>query len=388
MKDLLIISHYYPPEMGAASNRIFQLANGLKDDFSVKVLTPLPNYPEGQIFRGYTGKIRHSSLEKGIAIERLWIFPSNSKNKFVRLFSMLSYSVSLLFYFIFNPIPKTVIIQSPPLLVAFMSIAFLKSKQRKLVLNVSDLWPDAGLDLGAFKQNVFYKLLKRMERFNYTNAQIILGQSEEILSHVNSISTESELVLFRNYPKLNTLPPITDQKVNSSSVKIVYAGLIGVAQGVVKLCENLEFDGIEFHIYGAGTELEKLKNFIQNHPQYPIFYHGRIKRDDLHQKLLAYDIAIIPLVKRIYGSVPSKIFELSALGIPLLYFGGGEGETIVKNHKLGWVVPPGNYDLLNKTIQDQIRRGLKDIDRLTIRSVFTSHFNYTRQLDHLKARLN
>ena len=32
MKDLMIITSYYPPEIGAASNRIFHLTNGLKED--------------------------------------------------------------------------------------------------------------------------------------------------------------------------------------------------------------------------------------------------------------------------------------------------------------------------------------------------------------------
>ncbi|MFT6730494.1 MAG: hypothetical protein ACJA1H_001818, partial [Glaciecola sp.] len=156
-KDVLIITSYFPPEIGAASNRIFQLANGLQQhDFNVTVLTPLPNYPTGKIFDGYTVKFRHVSEENNITINRLWIYASNSKNKLLRLMAMLSYSFSLIWFFIWNKIPKTVIVQSPPLIVAFTSMLFLSTKNRNLILNVSDLWPIAGLELGALKKNFSY----------------------------------------------------------------------------------------------------------------------------------------------------------------------------------------------------------------------------------------
>ena len=158
MKDILIITNYFPPETGAASNRIFHLAKGLqKHKYKVSVLTPLPNYPKGKVFEGFRGCFKRSSIENGIAIHRLWIYASNAKNKLLRLIAMLSYSFSLIWFFLWNKIPKTVIIQSPPLLVAFTSVFFLRSEKRKLILNVSDLWPLAGLELGAFKKNFSYK---------------------------------------------------------------------------------------------------------------------------------------------------------------------------------------------------------------------------------------
>ena len=56
MKDILIITNYFPPETGAASNRIFHLAKGLqKHKYKVSVLTPLPNYPKGKVFEGFRG---------------------------------------------------------------------------------------------------------------------------------------------------------------------------------------------------------------------------------------------------------------------------------------------------------------------------------------------
>ena len=136
MKDIVIITSYYPPEIGAASNRIFQLAEGLnRRNYKVTVVTPLPNYPNGQIFSDYKGKFRHISEDHGIMIYRLWILASNSKNTILRLIAMLSYSFCLLSFFITNKIPNTVIVQSPPLLVAFTCMLFLKTKKSKLILN-------------------------------------------------------------------------------------------------------------------------------------------------------------------------------------------------------------------------------------------------------------
>ena len=387
MKDVLIITSYFPPETGAASNRIYHLADGLqKRDFNVSVITPLPNYPTGSIFPEYKGKFKHTSTENNITIHRLWIYASNSKNKLLRLFAMLSYSFSLIWFYTFNKIPKTVIVQSPPLLVAFTSMLFLKRKGRNLILNISDLWPIAGLELGAFKKNFSYKMLEKIERFNYKRASLIFGQSEEILEHVSSLLPQKETVLYRNYPDFEP-PKIEGSSTSSEKIKIVYAGLLGIAQGIYKLCENLDYVNIEFHIYGAGAEKEKIETYISDHPNLPIIYHGEVTRNELHQALLQYDITIIPLLNRIYGSVPSKIFEYARLGLPMLYFGGGEGEGIIKNNQLGWVAKPANYHDLNEVISTIKKEGLSIDFRKDIQRCAIDNFNFDNQLDLIKDRL-
>lgn len=382
MKDILIITNYFPPEKGAASNRIFHLADGLqKKGFKISVVTPLPNYPTGKIFPGFSRSFKKTTVENQIEIIRLWIYASNSKNKFIRLVSMLSYSFSLFWYFIFNKIPKTVIVQSPPLLVAFTSLLFLRSKNRKLILNVSDLWPLAGLELGAFKNNWSYKLLEKIERFNYKNTDLIMGQSQEILDHVGNIFDGKKLIIYRNYPDFKA--PISSEYSPGSKLRIVYAGLLGVAQGIYKLCENLDFQKIELHIYGAGAEKSSILDFISKNPDKSIIYHGEVSREDLHSELTTYDLAIIPLLNRIYGSVPSKIFEFTKLGLPLLYFGGGEGENIILKHKLGWTAAAGNYEKLNKVISQIKKEDLSSEFREKIMKEANSEFNFDHQLEGL-----
>lgn len=387
MKDILIITSYFPPETGAASNRIFHLATGLeKQNFKVSVITPLPNYPKGQIFADYRGKFKQTSTENNITIHRLWLYASNSKNKLLRLFAMLSYSISLLWFFMWHKIPKTVIVQSPPLLVAFTCMVFLRRKKRKLILNVSDLWPIAGLELGAFKKNFSYKLLEKIERFNYSKADLILGQSNEILTHIKTLFPEKALFLYRNYPDFEP-PEIPSKPDTDKKITIVYAGLLGIAQGIYKLCTALHYDAIEFHIYGGGAEQEKIMAFISDNPNLPITYHGEVTRDVLHQALLSYDITIIPLLNRIYGSVPSKIFEYARLGLPMLYFGGGEGESLIENHHLGWVAHAGDYDYLNATIKTLNKADLSLQKRLDIQQIAKQHFDFNSQLAALKKLL-
>lgn len=382
----MIITSYFPPEIGAASNRIFHLAEGLQSDYNVTVVTPLPNYPTGKIFDGYKRKFKVKSCEKNTNIVRLWLYASKSKNKFVRLFAMLSYSMSLVWFFLWNKIPDKVIVQSPPLLVAFTCMFFLRSKKRKLILNVSDLWPSAGFELGALKQGFSYKLLQKLERFNYKSADLILGQSNEILTHVGKITSKPQLFLYRNYPNIDK-QDITETTSNNQALKIVYAGLLGVAQGILKLCEKLDYSSIELHIYGSGAEEKDIKSFIEKHKDLPIYFHGRVDRTELHKELKKYDIVIIPLLNRIYGSVPSKIFEYAKLGLPMLYFGGGEGEDIINEHGLGYVAKSGNYEHLNSTIKSIDKEKLNVDLKQRIQQTAYNNFNFGKQLNLLKNHL-
>lgn len=384
MKQLMIITSYFPPEIGAASNRIYHLAEGLKNDYDVSVVTPLPNYPTGKIFKDYQGKFSATTIENGIKINRLWIYASVSKNKFLRLIAMLSYSFSLIWFFMWHKIPDKVIVQSPPLLVSFTCMFFLRSKKRKLILNVSDLWPSAGLELGALKEGFAYNMLKKFEAFNYKKADLILGQSNEILTHVKTITTKPQLFLYRNFPEIE-LPKLMEKSASNGKIKMVYAGLLGVAQGIHKLCNEIDYETIEFHIYGSGAEEEAIKNLIASKKDLPLYFHGRVNRDELHKVLLTYDLTIIPLLNRIYGSVPSKIFEYAKLGLPMLYFGGGEGEDLIKKNSLGWVANEGNYDDLNTVLKSISAQHLNLELKTAIQDTASIQFDFKKQLTALKA---
>lgn len=354
MDQVLIISNYYPPEKGAAANRIEQLALKLhQNNYTVSVLCPLGNYPKGELFPEYRGKFSVTENRDGITVKRLWIYPSVSKNLVVRIISVLSFSLSLFFYLLFKKTPKKVVVQSPPLLLSFISVFVLSLKGKKIILNISDLWPLAAIELNALKKDSFsHKFSLFLERYIYKKATLVLGQSNEIITHVRSIFPDKDCHLYRNFPdhKISQMELATDE---SQPIRIFYAGLLGIAQGVLELCQKIDLKdlNIELHIFGDGAEKNQIESLISNEKQQKIFFHGMLERKELHQRLKSFDIAVVPLKTRIYGSVPSKIFEYGSLGFPVIYFGGGEGETIVSEHSLGWVVPVENYDDLNAKLK-------------------------------------
>lgn len=354
MEEILIISNYYPPEKGAAANRIEQLALKLKqNNYTVKVVCPLGNYPKGELFPEYKGKFSVTEMLQGITVKRLWIYPSNSKNFILRVFSILSFSLSLFFFLLLKKTPKKVIVQSPPLLLSFISVFTLSFKSKKIILNVSDLWPLAAIELGAIKTNsLSHKVSCFFERFIYRKSTLVLGQSNEIITHVKTIVPTKSCFLYRNFPDHKT-SELTLSTNLDEPIKVFYAGLLGVAQGVFDLCKHINLNdlNIEFHIFGDGAEKKQIEDFIQNNPEKKIIFHGMMERTQLLEKLRTFDIALVPLKTRIYGSVPSKIFEYGSLGFPVLYFGGGEGEDIVKNNNMGWIAPVGDYLALSKVIE-------------------------------------
>jgi glycosyltransferase involved in cell wall biosynthesis len=388
MKEILIISNYYPPEKGAAANRIEQLALKLhQNNYKVSVICPLGNYPKGELFPEYKGKFSVTENRDNITVKRLWIYPSVSKNLIVRIISVLSFSLSLFFYLLFKKTPQKVVIQSPPLLLSFISVFVLSLKNKKIILNISDLWPLAAIELKALKESSFsYKFSLFLERFIYKKATIIIGQSNEIIAHVTSIFPNKKCYLYRNFPdhKVENLDLITEE---SQPIKIFYAGLLGIAQGVYEMCEKIDLKGlnIELHLFGDGAEKNQIEALISSEKGKNIFFHGMMERNDLHQKLKSFDIAIVPLKVRIYGSVPSKIFEYGSLGFPILYFGGGEGETIVEENNMGWVASVEDYNDLNEKLKTISKLTKSELDSMKKRIFEDAKevFNLDNQMNYL-----
>ena len=142
-KKILIISHHFWPENFLINEIALKIK---KFNRKVTVITGLPNYPKGKIFRKYN-KIKSIKYEnfKGIQIVRFPILPRNSGSFFDLVFNYLSYLVSGIYYLrnlnlngVFDHI---FIYSTSPITTALLGIFLKKKYKKKITLWIQDLWP-------------------------------------------------------------------------------------------------------------------------------------------------------------------------------------------------------------------------------------------------------
>lgn len=375
MRVLLVAERYWP-EVGAAPSRLSNMAEGLKrQGCEVDVLTSLPNYPKGRIFDGYRGCLSKHEVRNGVNVFRYWIYATVSRNAVTRVLNMFSFAVMLwLFAFKRRRIKgyDCVIIQTPTLVVAASAMRLFKGLYgKRCVLNVSDIWPLTAFDMGAItKESRSFRFMAKLEKYLYQKADGVLGQSEEILNHVAAKMIDStdydpdseevlgskmwkenkKLFLYRN---LQTYLMDCDHKTKGEVLKLVFSGMLGVAQDVAGIVKNVPWKelGVEFHIFGGGKQYDEIVSWCKEHPDGGVIAHGFVPKEEIAGRLSSMDASIVPLATRIRGAFPSKVFDILPQGLPILFCGGGEGAQFISSNEVGYTSTPGDYAALTENIK-------------------------------------
>ena len=125
-----------------------------------------------------------------------------------------------------------------------------------------------------------------------------------------------------------------------------------------------------------------IKEYINKHPGCFVYYHGYVKKEQIAEELSRYDASIVPLTVAIKGAVPSKIYDLIPIGIPILFCGGGEGAEIVSKYYFGMVSKPHDFKQLHNNIIELIN--LPDEEYSTISKncldMAKNEFDFNKQI--------
>src|SRR5574338_1271817 len=160
-----ILTQYYPPEVGAPQARLSALAESLAAaGDEVTVLTAMPNYPAGRIQRGYGGLLREER-QAGIRIIRSFIAPSQRAALLPRLTSYVSSVASSVAAGMLRLGRFDVLmVASPRLFLALAGMALARRTGARLVMNISDLWPESAVRLGLVRAgSVGHRLSSALE---------------------------------------------------------------------------------------------------------------------------------------------------------------------------------------------------------------------------------
>jgi glycosyltransferase involved in cell wall biosynthesis len=337
---LLILTQYFPPEIGAPQNRLYELAVRLKQKgIQVTILTAMPNYPGMVVHPPYRTKIYCREDMNGLDVHRSWIYVSQSKSMVGRLMNYFSFVVSAFFagWFKLGEF-DFILCESPPLFLGITAFLLKKLKHARLIFNVSDLWPESAEKLGLVTNRTVLKLSTALEEFLYRHSDLICGQTRGIVKYISRRFPDKKLHWLPNGVDMDYFYPETvnnDWRVRMGYAPddfiLLYAGILGHAQGleiIIKAAVLLrQYPKIKFIMLGMGPKKEELVDLKNQLGTERVHFLDAVTKIEMPSIIAASDAAIIPLRKLdlFKGAIPSKIFENSAMKKPILL--GVEGEA-------------------------------------------------------------
>lgn len=315
---------------------------------------------------------------EGVQVVRTWLKASNSLRTFPRLVSYLTFAVtSLLFGTPGMGRRDIVFIESPPLFLVLPGLLIGRLARARIVMNVSDVWPETALRIGLEMQQVPLLLLRRLERLGYEKSDLVTATtdkaSESIAERFGHVATSvipggTDLELFRPSRRSHALR--ASLGVGEGDFLVGYCGLHGLFQGLEVVVWAAQILGdnprIKFVLAGDGPTKAMLIELVMEAGLGNVVFEAPLPRDAVGELVASFDVALVPLAAELPGTMPSKVYETLACGVPLIVCEGCEAAGLVTDFGVGRAVPPMDVDALVDAIVDLLgdQAELKRIGRI------------------------
>lgn len=398
MPRLLLLTQYFPPEIGAAQTRLFELGQELSSlGWDVEVLTALPNYPTGRVFEGYNVSNPVRETHGRLSVVRVPLRPA--QRGFVnRLICYYSFVWSVMCWGTkLCSKPDVLFVESPPLFIGQAAVSLSKYWGIPIVFNVSDLWPESAKSMGVVKNRLLLALAEALELSYYRRAALVTGTSDEIVSSVRRRCPATAAEVITNGVDIDRFGPgYADDEARAllgthDRVTFIYAGVMGLAQGLDLILDVAEavrdLTHVQFVLVGDGAKRESLTHRIKVENLSNVRLLRAQPKERIPALLAASDVSFNVLKFAIPGAVPSKIYEAMASNLPILFAGEGEGARRVLDARAGQVLPYGDIRGLEEAVRQlastpALRKKIGDAGRVAAEKLY-SRKQIAKRLHHL-----
>ena len=357
-----MVTECYYPEAVSTGQYLTQTAEGLADQFEVKVICGQPNY----LSRGTLAPARE--VRNGVEIHRVW---STLLDKNVIPFRLVNMMTLGTFMFL-NTLrkirkgDKVLVVTAPPNLPFSTALASL-IKGGSYTLLIHDYYPDQLVALGKLKPDSLAVRVMHIANswlFKHTARIIVVGRDMAELVAARTEGLDVPVSIIQNWADVDEVRPAersTNRLLRSLGVEnrlvVLSAGNIGrpTAIETVAECARMLRDDQRFHFVfvGWGAKGDWLKSFIAQQELTNITVLGQRPRSEQQEFLNACDIGLVSLAEGMRGTaMPSRTYNVLAAGKPVLALcdEGAELDRLLKEDGLGWRIPPDNPRLMRETL--------------------------------------
>lgn len=397
----IFVTQYFPPEVGAAASRVFDLTQELrKKNHDIVVLSEFPHYPSNFLDKKYRTSSFFKEKYHSIPVIRTYVYVSERKNFFQRTFSYISFMISAIIGSKHISYADAVIATSPPPTVGIAGWLISRIKHNKFVLDIRDLWPESVMALGAIKKGFIYSILKNIEIFLYKKADVITIAIPGFRKHIVELGISEEKII--DLPNGANTVFFNKQDSNvrtkfgwNGNFIVLFSGNHGLAQGldiILKVALQLKpLKDIYFVMIGDGVEKKRIMKLKEKMGATNVIMLDKQPREAMPSFISSADVCLVPLISHplFLNALPSKMFEYMACERPIVVSIAGEAKQLIENSQAGIFVPPENVEEMKKAILTLYKnrnigitmgkRGRKYVDKYFNRKKLADRFEYILQ---------
>lgn len=353
VKILVVCQHFYP-ENFRINDVCYELVKRGND---VTVLTGLPNYPKGKIFKEYKWFKNRNQIINGVKIKRCSLVGrGNSTLMMIINYMWFAIFGSIKAIFMKKDFDVIYVYQLSPITMTWPAIVVKKMKKIPLIIHVLDQWPVSITTGGISKKSFSYKILTRWSINAYNQADLITCSSRSFKKYfINElgISKDKRFLYLPSYAESDYKGI---EKIDNGVFDLVFAGNIGPAQSVETIIEaaNILKDDkkIMFHIVGDGLSREKCENLAKEYKLDNVKFYGAFPVNEMKQFYDLADAFLITMVNNevVNSTLPAKVQSYMIAGKPIIGAISGEVSSVIKEAKCGLCCKSLDYNSLAKLI--------------------------------------
>lgn len=352
---ILLISAFFPPEVGSASHLFYELGQALRQrGHEITVLTGLPRYHvigAKQRRFPFIYETYH-----GLKVLRVFNLDVPWAQPILRGLDQFTFALFAGIAGVTLPAFDAAVVYSPPLPLALAAWALGRWRRRPLVVNVQDLFPQSAIDLGVLRNPHLIRVFRRMESFLYRRADLITAHSEGNRHYIVNAGADPQRVrVIPNWIDTEAIQPMDRHNGLRAGLGlgekfiVSFAGIMGFSQDLETVLESAELlknqRDIAFLIVGDGVEKAKLEKMARDNNLDNVLFLPMQPKDKYPEVLAASDVCLATLRQEVRTPVvPSKILSIMAAGRPVLASLplDGDAPRLIAAAQCGISIAPGD----------------------------------------------
>ncbi len=365
---ILLLSAYFPPEVGSASHLFYELGGELvKRGHQVTLFTGYPTYNVDveKLPAKYKSGWWMKEKVNGMNVIRIRTIGMPRHIPILRGLGQFTLAIALSFSGLFLSTDKAdiILVYSPPLFLGLTALVLRPFKRARAILNVQDLFPQSAIDLGLLRSKFLIKVFRKVESYLYKKSDAVAVHSPGNRDHILRCGgiKENTMVIPNLVDTKEIMPGERNnafrQRYNIPEKEFIvsFAGVIGLSQDLDTVIDVANILKNEPHLvfYIVGDGLEKVRLMKRAEGMENVRFLPMLGKNEYTGLLHASDICLATLRKEVKTPVvPSKILSIMAAGRPVIASLplGGDAPVIIKEAQCGLCVEPENPQKLSDAV--------------------------------------